>query len=720
MGTVMSSDLHCAGDIVRIVYRQALSGFTVFEVRQVPPFLCPQVPGLFKAVYQSPAPLLVGARVELDGEWSPGKFGMQFMVASLSLVRRPSVEAALQYLQSGVVFGIGPALAKRIVSTFGVETMCILESDPERLLEVPGLGRHTVEHLMQVLQVRAGHAESLGALLQLGLTIGLAQRVLQHFGAQAAEWVREDPYRLSEVRGIGFLRADAIARGLGIVPESRTRIRAGLRYVLESESDKGHSCLPSQTLVDAAVDLLAISSPQVEAGLRGALDDGMLRAFGALVYLSEYYEAEREIERMVRILIQQPTVNVVPILSGGEVELTQAQHEAVRRALSYPLSVVTGLPGTGKTTVVKAMVSEAERRGQRVALAAPTWLAAQRLAEVTGSDATTVHRLLEWNMKDAPRRDAVSPLTCDLLVVDEASLEDLAMMAKLLAAIAPTRTRVVFVGDVHQLPSVGCGQVMKDLIRSNLCPVTQLLEIQRQACDSTIITLSHDVHYGRVRGLRSGTMGDCELIFESAGAVEVRRRLLARLPALYEEFDDVQVLSPMHKGPLGTIELNRAIQQLRHPDAMESVGGFVRGDRVRVVQRDEELGIAKGEAGIVESCDAASRELSVRLADRRVVFGEQACDRLSLAYCLTVHRAQGSQYACVVLVFDVSHYVLLQRAVLYTGMTRAAQRFVYIGNPKAFYVAVKNSSLTDRCSGLFVEPALSSSFPAVRPSCARP
>lgn len=710
MATSVSSALHCVGDIVRIVYRQELTGFTVFEVRQVPPLVCPLVPLLFKSVYVSPVPLVIGARVELEGEWIPGKFGLQLKVTSLSLARRPSVEAALQYLQSGVVFGIGPALAKRIVSTFGVETMRILESDPERLLEVPGLGRHTVDHLMQVLQVRAGHAESVGALLQVGLTIGFAQRVLQHFGPQAADVVRDDPYRLSEVCGIGFLRADAIARGLGLVPESAPRIRAGLRYVLESESEKGHSCLPIQTLLDAAVDLLAISSPHVQAVLRAALADGMLRAFGTLVYLSRYYEAEREIERMVRILVQHPIVKAVPTLDVDGMLLTQAQHEAVRRALSYPLSIVTGLPGTGKTTVVTTMVREAESRGQRVALAAPTWQAAERLAAVTGSHAMTVHRLLEWNMKDAPRRDAVLPLDCDLLVVDEAPLEDLAVMAKLLAAIRPARTRVVLVGDVHQLPSVGCGQVMKDLIRSNLCPVTQLLEIQRQACDSTIITLSHDVHYGRVKGLRSGTIGDCEFHFETAGALEIRRRLLTRLSSLYDEFDDVQVLSPMHKGPLGTLELNRAIQQLRYPDEVESVGGFVRGDRVRVVMRDEGLGITKGESGTVVSCDASSREVSVRLADRVIVFDEQTYDRLSLAYCMTVHRAQGSQYACVVLVLDVSQYVMLQRAVLYTGMTRAAQRFVFIGNPKAFYLAVKNQSMTDRCSGLFLESGSSSVY----------
>lgn len=708
MATSVSSALHCAGDIVRIVYRQELTGFTVFEVRQVPPLVCPLVPLLFKAVWISPAPLVVGARVELEGEWHPGKFGLQLKVLSLSLARRPSVEAALQYLQSGVVFGIGPALAKRIVSRFGLETMRILESDPERLLEVPGLGRHTVDHLMQVLQVRAGHAESVGSLLQLGLTIGIAQRVLQHFGPQAADVVREDPYRLSEVWGIGFLRADAIARGLGLVPESASRIRAGLRYVLESESEKGHSCLLTQNLVNAAVDLLSVSMSHVQAVLRAALADGMLRAYGTLVYLSRYYEAERDIERMVRILVQHPMVKAVPTLRVGGMVLTQAQQEAVRRALSYPLSVVTGLPGTGKTTVVTTMVAEAESRGQRVALAAPTWQSAERLAAVTGSQATTVYRLLEWNMKAAPRRDAVFPLDCDLLVVDEAPLEDLAVMAKLLAAIRPSRTRVVLVGDVHQLPSVGCGQVMKDLMRSNLCPVTQLLEIQRQAYDSTIITLSHDVHYGRLKGLRSGTIGDCEFHFETAGALEIRRRLLTRLASLYDEFDDVQVLSPMHKGPLGTIELNRAIQQLRHPDAVESVGGFVRGDRVRVVLRDEALEIMKGEAGTVVSCDASSREVSVRLGDRVIVFDEQRYDRLSLAYCMTVHRAQGSQYACVVLVLDISQYVMLQRAVLYTGMTRAAQRFIFIGNPKALYLAAKNQSMTDRCTGLFVDSGSSS------------
>ena len=548
-----ASVIRCECDIIRIVYRQALSGFTVVEVRQVQSLVSPLVPLQFKAVCDSPAELLVGARVDLEGEWGAGKYGMQLTVSRLSPVRAPSLEGTLHYLQSGLVYGIGPALAKRIVQCFGLETMRILESDPERLLEVPGIGRQTVDHLIEVLQVRAGQAASVGALLQMGLTIGLAQRALRHFGPQAAELVRSQPYRLSEVWGIGFLRADEIARGLGVQSESSERIRAGIRYVLESEAEKGHSCVPSQALVASGAELLAVTPAQVSAGVRAAIEDRVVVAYGSLVYVSRHYEAEREIERMVRLLIQQPVSNVVPEPSAGSLILTQAQEEAVRRALSYPLSVVTGLPGTGKTTVVKTMVAEAARRGQRVALAAPTWQAAQRLTEVTGYEACTVHRLIEWNLNEEPRRHAASPLEIDLLIVDEAPLEDLAVMAKLLSAVRPARTRVVLVGDVNQLPAVGCGQVMKDLIRSNLCPVTQLLEIQRQACQSTIITLSHDVHFGRVKGLRSGTLGDCEFLFETAGALEVRRRLLTRLPALYEEFGDVQVLSPMHKARSGRL-----------------------------------------------------------------------------------------------------------------------------------------------------------------------
>lgn len=692
----------CEVEVVRMIYREAMSGLTMCELRQLSALVrVAGLPPVFKAVLDSPQDVVAGERLVVEGDWGAGKYGMQLKVTGVAPVRPLSLEGMRAYLGSGVIFGIGPVLATRIVETFGVETMRILECEPERLLEVSGIGRQTIDHFLESVNVRAGQASSLGALLQLGLTVGLAQRVLQHFGPQAADVVSRTPYRLTEVWGIGFVCADDIAKGLGVHAEDPARVQAGLRYLLETEAEKGHSCVPAQSLVASAGELLGVPPVVVGHGVACAIEQRVCVAFGPYVYLSKHYEAEREIERVVQRLVRQPVSEGEACTEDEDQVLTAAQREGVRRGLSYGLSVIDGLPGTGKTTCLATLVRAAQRRGQRVSLAAPSWQAAHRVSQVTGLLATSVHQLLEWHLHDGPRRNASHPLEADLVVIDEAPMTDLVVMAQLLCAIRTTRTRVVFVGDVNQLPSVGCGQVIKDLIRSCLCPVTKLLEIQRQAAGSTIIRLSHDVHYGRVKGLHSGVTGDCELLFEAASAQATRRRLLERLPDLYRDYGDVQVLSPMHKGLLGTIELNRAIQQQRHPAGTEYVGGFAVGDRVRVVIQDESLGVTKGEMGEIVACVSSAGSVTARIADRVVSFDASELDRLALAYCVTVHRTQGSQFKVVVLVLDMAHYIMLQREVLYTAMTRASERFVYVGNPKAFYIAAKNHASSERYSGLF-------------------
>ena len=703
-------------EVLRVLVRKGETGFTVMEVRPLPGSLgVESTTSTIKLVGEWPVLYRAGQRVSVVGVWDHGKYGPQVRVSGISEVRPLTLDELEEYLCSGVFFGIGRVLAKRIVAHFGDSTLRVLQHTPERLREVSGIGTHTVEAIVQSSQIQAGQAQALGSLLVLGLSPVMAGKVLHHFGPQAGEVIRHAPYRLTEVDGFGFCRADEFARGLGIGLEDPARVIAGIRYILSRESDKGHSCMSTRALVTVVATELTVSERVVERFLDQARESGTVSSRDTQVYLSEFHDAERTIEQVVYRLMAMP-IRSASVVSGAEVssQLTAIQREAVRRAVMYPLSVITGLPGTGKTTVVKDVVRVAATLGWRLALVSPNWQSARRLSQVTGHEATSIHQLLQWRVGEAPQRHALNPLDVDLIVVDEAGTADVVAVAHLLQAMTLGRTGIVFVGDINQLSSVGCGQVLKDVIAAGVCPVTQLLEVHRQAATSRIISFAHEVYEGRVAQMLSGRQGDCEWVLESSGGLVLQQRVVEVARAARAEFGSVQVLSPMHRGPVGTVELNRALHMDLVGSSTVVVSGFGVGDRVMTTVPWPDLDVDRNTIGEVVACAPESQRLSLEMEGRRIDITDDRATELVLAHCVTCHRAIGSEYPAVVLVLDTSHYLMLRRDVLYTAITRASRYLCYVGSTKALYVAARNQKATERSSGLFRRPHHSSLSHAVR------
>ncbi|ALA58004.1 ATP-dependent RecD-like DNA helicase [Nitrospira moscoviensis] len=699
-------------EVLRIVYRKAETGFTVLSVRETGKAASDfeaqrvfKVVGLFQT---QPAQL---QRLLLVGRWECGSRGEQFRVVAVSGTRPHTPEGIKAYLASGVIYGIGPVLAQRIVDRFGKDALTVLDLHPEEFNEIHGIGESTIHHIVKSWQIQKGQAAALTELLGMGLSVSVANKALGQLGPEAATHIRANPYCLVELHGVGFQRADSIARGLGMAVNDLHRLMAGLHYVLEQEAGKGHSCLPHEVLTNEAGRVLDVEATELDRAVAKARECGTLREWEQAFYLPRFYEAERQLEGGLRKLASQIFLPCRNELGSVErVALTPIQQEAITRALNHGLSVMTGLPGTGKTMAVGYLLRQAVRLGLKVALAAPTGKAAKRAGEGTGLDGMTIHRLLEWHPRDGCRFNRRRPLRVDLLVVDEAPMMDLEMAAALVNALDPARTRMALVGDIHQLPAVGAGQVLRDVIAAKICPVTELVEIQRQTAGSRIVRLAHDIHYGAAPSLHSSSRGECEFILrnEPDEVVAALREVLPRLPFQPHE---IQVLAPMKRGPLGTVELNRVLQDVMNPGTSLDGFPFRVGDRVIHLDNDYKKLVFNGEIGSVAEVAEADRLLQVAYPDRQICYAETGWDELALAYCLTIHKAQGSEFPCTVVVMHSSHYPMLTREVLYTAVTRAQKHLVYIGSPQAFYTALKRDHASVRHSRLFRHHSSPASWP---------
>jgi exodeoxyribonuclease V alpha subunit len=661
----------------------------------------------------------VGDAVEVEGEpFVHPRFGEQLKVWSARWIPPQSREGVRRLLGGGAIKGVGAKTAERIVDHFGDQTLRVLNEEPARLAEVKGVTKKRAAAITDAWRERRTQHEENAFLAGLGLGPGMAERVRRALGDDVAQQIRANPWRLaSDVDGIGFKRADEIGRRLNVAADAPERIAAALEYALKEGADEGHVFAPRTLLVEQAQRLLAIATGPIEDELtkmaeRGALVSETLDAPGEpALFLPWLARAEREVATSIaaRVGDVEAKQRVDPpralewVRPRLGVELSSDQRAALAQLFNQRTSVLTGGPGVGKTTIVKALVEVFERKSLRVKLAAPTGRAARRLAEACGREALTLHRLLEFDPRRGGfKRNAGTPLELDVLVVDEASMIDLPLMRDLLRAL-PSAARLVVVGDADQLPSVGPGDVLRSLVECERLPVARLTKILRQSEGSTIVQAAHAVLRGEVpdfpREPRSGE-GAFFVQRDDAGAAQrtvvelVSKRVPERLGL--DARRDVQVLAPMNRGALGVVELNDALKQALNPQC--SADPLSIGDRVIQTRNNYQLEAMNGEIGFVLDRDAQSGELLVDFDDRRVKYSARSSGELAPAYAITVHKSQGCEFDAVVLVLTMQHFVLLRRNLLYTAITRAKRLLVIVGSHRALRAAVETGEVERRRS----------------------
>jgi exodeoxyribonuclease V alpha subunit len=662
----------------------------------------------------------VGENLRLRGQWVVDRrFGQQFKVESYATVKPASLVGIEKYLGSGLVPGIGKVMAGRLVATFGLTTLEVIEQHPERLTEVEGIGPVRSRRIGEAWAEQRQIKDVMLFLQAHGVSTAYAIRIYKAYGERAIATVTENPYRLAfDIWGIGFVTADRIAAELGVSKTSPERAAAGVLHVLGEAAGEGHLFLPSGRLVETTAALLDIEPGLVEGAIDEVAKRGqVVSAAEGAVYLEALHTAESGAAALLRTLVATPQkpvqVDLERALSWFEAKqgltLAPEQRQAIGEAIASKLLVITGGPGTGKTTLVNGIIQILAKKGRRILLAAPTGRAAKRLAETTGCEAKTIHRLLEFDPKQmAFKRHRDNPLEADLVIVDEASMIDVVLAYNLLKAIAPA-CQLVFVGDVDQLPSVGPGSFLGDIMRSGVAPVVRLAHIFRQAEKSQIIVSAHRVNEGKMPVLETAG-GEADFYFvekqEPEEALAAIKLLLAeRIPRRFglDPRRDVQVLTPMHKGLLGAANLNTELQALLNPQGATVARGnrlFRIGDKVMQVRNNYDLDVFNGDIGRIEGVDEEERVVRVELDGRLVSYDYGLLDELVLAYACTIHKAQGSEYPCVIMPIHTQHYVMLQRNLIYTGMTRGRRLVVLVGSKRALALAVKNNRIEARYTQL--------------------
>jgi exodeoxyribonuclease V alpha subunit len=620
-----------------------------------------------------------------------------------------------RYLSSGVIRGVGKRTAERLVDKFGMKTLEILDDHPERLSEVQGISKKKAEQIAQAWKAQREVREVMVTLQSYGVSVALADRILRRYGAGAVNVVSEQPYRLAmDVRGIGFATADKIARQVGIALDAPERIQAGLLQALSDATEGGgHTCVPFDELVDAARTLLGgAETPALEHALRALLMGGHVieeqTLEGSVYFTRAMHGAEVRLAERIKELAAahvRPIGDVGKLLEAYEsdrgIRLAPEQREAVERAAHAPLLVITGGPGVGKTTVVRALLALFEAAKLPVRLAAPTGRAAKRMQEAAGREAQTIHRLLEFDPKRAIfQRIASRPVDTGVVIVDEASMIDLPLGDSLAQAIAPG-TRLLLVGDVDQLPSVGPGAVLRDVIASSVAPCVRLTHVFRQASRSLIVENAHLINHGRSPHITRDEDADF-FVIERKDPVQARQTVLElvrdRIPRRFglDPLRDVQVLTPMHRGEAGAVALNAALQAALNPHGVSLTRGsrtFRRGDKVMQLRNDYDKDVWNGDIGVVAAVDAESDEpLTIRFEDGRERSYTMAdLDDLTLAYACTIHKSQGSEYPAVVVVMLSSHFVMLSRNLLYTAVTRGKRLVVLVADSRALGLALRRA-----------------------------
>lgn len=759
----MSSRDKISGSVERITYYNAENGYSVIRLKPDSRGMLPFKyaggwEGLITVVGNLPE-VQPGEWLKLTGKWtSHAKHGRQFQAEFCEQSLPATTEGIKRYLGSGMIRGVGPVMAERIVSKFGDDTLDVIEENPKRLREVLGIGKKRVAQITKAWEEQRAIKDVMIFLQSHGVSTNLATKIYKKYGDESLAVVQNTPYRLvQDVYGIGFKTADKIARALGLAPDDPSRIEAGVAYTLNRMAEAGHVYMPQEELEPEAAEILAVEQEKVTAvidtletsdflkretirysviGERSSVIGGQETAVKEeqAVYLTPFYYSEIGVTRRVQQMIEHPKSRLVGVgnrlsVDGNRLftpstqyaarsnpqslisnlQLAPQQMEAIQTAVSHKVTILTGGPGTGKTTTLRTLLDLLDANGRTYVLASPTGRAAKRLAEATGREAKTIHRLLEYNPGEGFGRNEYHPIDVDMVVIDEASMLDLLLANSLLKAIDPA-SHLLLVGDIDQLPSVGAGDVLRDLIDSGVTAVVRLETIFRQAANSLIIRNAHRIN----QGLIPETPPDAQDFFifvkpEPAEAAELLVDVVKnRVPLKFhlDPMDDVQVLSPMYNGLLGVSNLNEMLQAALNPASAKKperkLHGrtFRVGDKVMQTVNNYDKNVYNGDIGRITAMDVVQQTLTVNIDGAPVLYDFLEADELVHAYAISVHKSQGAEYPCVVMPVATQHYMMLQRNLLYTAVTRAKKLIILVGTRKAIAIAVKNNKTTQRHTAL--------------------
>ena len=734
MNVKPSNKISVQGTVRKITYHHPETNYVVIRLD------VENAPGV--TIVGGVYPVSEGEEIKVFGYWKTHpRYGQQFQVDHWVKVDPATLEGIEKYLGSGLIKGIGPTYARRLVDAFGFNTLKILSEEPHRVLEVEGIGASRARGIMQAWAAQRGMQDIMVFLQGHGIGAALALKIYRFYGLDTIRRVKQNPYALArEIYGVGFVVADRIAASLGVSGEFPMRVQAGVLHALKEFVDQGHCFALFSALVRSAAALLRVDEKVVENGVEQLASAGEVilapttTEERAHVYLVELYRAEQRVAAALQRLLSSPSVALgggrrpadgskaeprellgladLELIDPSFAILEEEQQEAVRQALQQKVLVITGGPGTGKTTLLNSLLALLRRAKFSFVLAAPTGRAAKRMAESAGEEAMTIHRLLEYNPHEGGfHRTEDRPLEADLVIIDEASMVDLALMDNLLSAI-DRHSHLVLIGDVDQLPSVGPGSVLRDLIESGRVPVVMLRRIFRQDRQSLIVANAHRILQGQTLTTPNDSLQRDFILLARESEEEilqsVRNLVSEELPralklAADQVVDAIQLLTPMHRGMLGTIQLNREMQNLLNPvgDSLQRGESLLRvKDKVMQLRNHYDKGVYNGDLGRITAIDRKEGKIQVDFYDKLVEYNDDELDEISLAYATSIHKSQGSEYPVVIIPLHMSHYMMLHRSILYTAVTRGKKRVIVVGSRRALAMAIGNVRLERRYTGL--------------------
>ncbi len=700
-----------SGFIETIVYVQPENGFTVARLKESEKKEFTTIVGRFPQ-------LQPGETVTCKGTWKyHPSHGRQFEVSEYSIDFPSDLMGVQKYLESGLVKGIGPVYAKKIVERFGMDTLKVIDEMPERLLEIQGLGEKKLETVIQCWEEQKSIRDVMIFLQAHGLSPGYAQKIYKAYGSESIEKVKENPYKLAkDVFGIGFKMADLVAQKMGFPLQSPARLAAGIEHLLWEQTNEGHTCFPIAELLPLAQIALNVEPSLIEKEIRSLVEKKLLVQQEQTLWLKVMYAFEQGISKdLSRLAGSQLGIRPIDgeratqwVEENLSIQFAKEQKEAVVKALTEKVHIITGGPGTGKSTITNAIIAITKKRTNEILLAAPTGRAAKRLTQITHQKAFTIHALLEMDFKSGGfKKNRDNPLKCDLLIVDEASMIDTSLLFYLLRAI-PSHARLLFVGDIDQLPSVGAGNVLRDIIQSGFIGVTRLTEIFRQAKGSKIITNAHRINQGEFPFVETAERSDFHFIeAETPEAIQqiILQLVSTEIPKLwkFDPVEDIQVLSPMKKGIIGSEMLNDALQSLLNPSNTPLFRSGHRlhvSDKVMQIKNNYDKNVYNGDLGKIIAIDPTAEIAKIAFDEKELEYHFSELDEIVLAYATSVHKFQGSECPCAIIPIHTSHYKLLHRNLLYTAVTRGKKQVYLVGTKKAIAIAIHNNQVQKRYTGL--------------------